>query len=518
MSNEFHQVISTHDIDAPAKPVVIPVDLRRRAINARFELAERSADLNEQFARATSSSGRTALDPESRRTIKDRVRHEMHEANPWLKGSARTTVTWVIGRGPWLEVNIPGNPDASRMIADKFNHWFRKRVRGPRKFRAMCWGKQADGSGLAMVITDETVRGKVKLNFVPFEDDHIRLNPSRQNIADRATYLLDGKEFDAAGNETVYHISANHPAEDPMSEPMPVSAQYVIDVWDYERPSQGRGVSPYSTSAKNGPLMRAYRRATLDAATTAAKLSFLLRTNLDRFDNGEELFQDIETFLGVPINYGEGMALPKGWDPIQLRPEHPTTGHDEFLRSNISEMGRAAGQPGQVALGDAKGLNFASGQLGRQDWEVDVDVQRQDWEDLALDKLLEHWLIEAALVGEIPREFADLELVPHEYRWSRRRHQDTSREYSGRNRAIQSGLTSRQFWQTDDGMNPDAEDEAAAKGFGVDVQTYRRALFFTYFGESAQRAIGETDDELDEEDSEVDSEEDPTERNSGNGD
>ncbi len=78
-----------------------------------------------------------------------------------------------------------------------------------------------------------------------------------------------------------------------------------------------------------------------------------------------------------------------------------------------------------------------------------------------MDKLFRHWLLEAAIVGLIPMEFADIDNVPHDYRWTRRRHQDTNKEYSGRDKAVKAGLTSRQFWMTDDGLNIDDEDEAS---------------------------------------------------------
>lgn len=506
MQDVFHTNQFGESIEIPVAPQptgsATPVSLRRKTMNARYELAERSADLNEQFARATSASGRMTEAHADRETIRNRVRHEMFEADPWLHGSARTTVVSVVGRGAWLEVKIPGNPEASKAIADKFNLWFRKRVHGPRKLRTMCWAKQSDGTGLATLITDPTVRGPVKLNFVPFEDEQIKADINSESYNDRARYLLDGKEFDDYGNPSRYWICERHPAEYPEERPKPVSARYVIDVWDHERPSQGRGISSYVTAIKNGPLRRTYRRAALDAATTAAKLSFLLKTTINNFEDGDIEFEDIDALSGLPLFYGEGMALPKGWEAQQMRAEQPTTGHDEFIRSNVSEMGRAAGQPGQVAIGDAKGLNFASGQMGRADWAEDVDIQRQDWEDLALDKLLQEWLIEAALVGEIDAAYADIDMVPHEYRWTRRRHQDTNKEYTGRAKAIATGQTSRAFWQTDDGVNPDAEDQAAADGFGVSLKTYRQALFLSTFalpGMQAMQENGELPDDDDDE-------------------
>lgn len=486
----------------PAVPRAVVSRSAVRRMNARYELAERTPELNEQFARASGGSGLMTTSHLDRATMRDRIRHELLEADPWMHGSHRTTVVSVIGRGPWLEVKIPGQPEASKQIADKFNHWFRNRVQGPRKFRTMCWAMGPEGCGLGMVVTDPSVRGNVKLNFVPFEDDQVRANPESASFLDRQRYLLDGKEFDSVGNPSRYWICERHPAEYPEEVSKAVDAQYVIDVWEQLRPSQGRGVSAYSTSAKNGPLRRTYRRAVIDSATTAAKMSFLLKTNVDRFDNGDECFEDVDAMTGLPIMYGEGMALPKGWEGQQMKAEQPTTGHDEFMRSNIAETGRPAGQPGQVAIGDAKGLNFASGALGRADWADDIDVRRQDWEVLGLDKLLMHWLAEAALVGEIPREYADIDEVAHEYRWTRRRHQDTNKEYTGRAKAIATGQTSRAQWQTDDGLNPDAEDQSAADGFGVTVEEYRRALFLSTFpavaAEQQQAEESDNDDNPDE--------------------
>lgn len=481
------QTINTSQVTGDSMPSaeLLPVPSSRaqpKTLNARYELAERTPELNEQFARAAGGSGLQTTSHLDRATIRDRVRHEMLEADPWMHGSQRTTTVSVIGRGPWLEVKIPGQKADSKLISDAFNKWFRKkRVHGPRKFRTMCWSQGAEGTGLAMIVNDPKVSGKVKLNFVPFEDEQVRANPASGNFNDTTNYLLDGKEYDDVGCPSKYWVCDQHPAEHPGAVSKPVDAQYVIDVWEQLRPSQGKGVSVYATSTKNGPLRRTYRRAVLDAAATAAKLSYLLKTNIDRFEGGEENFEDVDSLTELPLVYGEGMALPKGWEPFQMRAEQPTTGHDEFMNSNIAETGRPAGQPGSVTTADAKGLNFASGSLARADWAEDVDVRRQDWETLGLDLLFEHWLREAALAGVIPRQYADIDDVDHEYRWTRKRHQDTNKEYSGRAKAIATGQTSRAQWQTDDGLNPDVEDQAAADGFNVSLKVYRAALFVETF-------------------------------------
>lgn len=459
-------------------------------LQAAFDNAELSTELNELFARAHHESGLTAMDPQSRRTLIDRSRYEILQANSWFKGAARQAVNWVIGRGPFLECKIDGNPQAAKQIEAQFNRWFKK-VRGPRKMRAMAYAKITDGSGLAMVINNQRLTGKISLDFVPFEDDQIRQPFGRVSGDDwQKNYLLDGKELDSAGNALRYWILPSHPADEPVIQPHPVSAEYVIDVWSWERPSQGRGIPEMATSIGSGPMMRIYQKAVLDAATIAAKHTVLVETNIDRFADGEDVYDPVDPNVEMPITYGMQTFLPAGHKASQLKAEQPTATHAEFIRTNVSSAGRPLGQPAQVATGDSAGINFAGGQLGRQDYELDVDVQRQDWETEALDKLFTHWLAEAALVGVIPREFGDIDSVPHEWRWSRRRHQDTNREYAGRARACQAGLTSPAFWQEDDGVDPEEEDLAAARGYGITVEQFREARFRTTFPEAALAILG----------------------------
>jgi hypothetical protein len=498
-------------------------------LNAAYDYAELNTDLNELFARAHHESGLSSLDPQARRTLIDRSRYEIHQANPWLKGAARSAVTWVIGRGPFLEVKL-SDRRAAQEIERKFNQWM-KHTKTARKLRAMAYAKITDGSGLSMIVNNPNVRGPVKLDHVPFEDEQIQSPPGHRPERGQdwnVHYLLDGKELDAAQNPIAYWITSEHPADVPTADPVRVSAEYVIDVWAWERPSQRRGNPELGTSVGSGPMQRIYERAVLDAAATAAKHTVLVETNVDRFSDGESVYQPVETAVEMPIGYGMQTFLPAGHKASQLKAEQPTTTHHEFVRTNVAGASRPLGQPGQISTGDASGLNFASGQLGRQDYENDIDVQRQDWELECLDKLLQHWLIEAALIGEIDIAYRDIDEVSHEWRWTRRRHQDTNREYSGRRTACEAGLTSPAFWMEDDGVDPEQEDEAAARSYGVTVEQFRRARFLQLFGDAGAAAIGappitqrgsqsETESESDAEDTEEDDESDDSETDSERG-
>jgi len=462
-------------------------------LDSAFDSAEMSVELNELFARAHHESGLSAVDPQARRTLIDRSRYEILQANAWFKGAARSAVNWVIGRGPFLECKINGNPEAARVIESKFNAWF-KSVRGPRKLRVMSYAKITDGPGLAMVTTRNMADPrKVSLNFVPFEDEQIRQPFGRLSGEDwQKNYYLDGKEVDENGDAVRYWILPNHPVEDPMVQPGPVSANFVIDVFNWERPSQSRGIPEMATSIAKGPMMRIYEKAVLDAAATAAKHTVLIETNIDKFEPEvlEGFYQPVEAGVQEPIHYGTQTHLPFGAKVSQLKAEQPTSTYSDFTRANVAGAVRPLGQPAQIGTGDAAGVNFAGGQLGRQDYEVDVDVQRQDWETECLDKLLAHWLLEAVLLGEVPEEFADIELLSHEWRWTRRRHQDTNREYSGRAKACGSGLTSPAFWQEDDGVDPEEEDMASARSHGITLEQFREARFRQMFPDAAVAILG----------------------------
>lgn len=481
---------------AVSKPQQSAAEPRTVVLNAAFDNAESNVRLNELFARAANEAG--TLDPEARRRLIDRSRYEILQANQWFKGSVRSAVNWVIGRGCFLEVKLAKNrkseksrTEDARKIETEFNKWF-KTIHGSRKLRVMGYAKISDGTGLAMLVSSDKVLKKtgVALTFVPFEDDQIDQPSLRVQRDWQRNYLLDGKEIDEFGEPSRYWIRRTHPAESPFDEPQPVAAEFVIDVWAWERPSQGRGNPELATAIGQGPMMRIYEQAVLDCATTAAKHTAIIETQVGAFDDGTQAYDPIDMFVEVPINVGTQTVAPAGHKVTQLKAEQPTATHAEFIRTNVSGAGRPIGQPAQIATGDAAGINFAGGQLGRQDYELDVDVQRQDWELLAMDKLLAAWLQEAALAGIIPREYGSIDDVGHDWRWTRRRHQDTMKEYSGRKVACETGLTSVAFWQEDDGVDPEEEDGSAARSLGISIEQFREARFRTLMPEAALAILG----------------------------
>lgn len=457
---------------------------------ARYDLADTNTEINEQFARAVHESGNTALSTPDRRRMIDRSRHEIFQANPWLRGTVRSATVSTIGRGPEVEVKREGREEDARTIERKFNKWLKRRKTG-RKFRCMNNAKQSDGCGLAMVTSNHktTVEG-VMLDFQPFDEDHVK-RPRHVYNLDRTEMLLDGKEYDPiTGEPSRYWVTPKHPAEHPESEPKPVDARFILDVWDWTRPSLGRGAPEYATTIKNGPLQRSFRRATLDAAATAAKHTAIMQTNIDTFENGDPALREIADWVTFPTQYGMLTGLPAGWSMNQFKAEHPNTTYTEFNRTTAAEHGRATNQPAFLSLGDGLGLNMSSMTGLKEEWEIEVDVQRQEWETEALDKLFEHWLREAALLGLIPKDMATLDDFEHQWRWSKRRHQDTNREYSGRAKSVEYGLRARPSWQMEDNRNPEAEDLAAAESFGVSLEEYRRVLLFQIYGDAARTALG----------------------------
>ena len=472
---------------------------RRRAIengetfNAAFDNAERNSKLNELFARATHATG--TMSPSERRTLVDRSRYEILEANGHYKGIGRAAISLVLGRGAFVEVKQEGMPTTdARMIEQKFNAWF-KLVNGARKLRVMGWAKITDGSGLAMITNNPKLakRGDgITLDFVPFEDEQIQRplmfndKPSEWN----RNYLLDGKEFDDFGNPERYWVTQNHPIDDPTATATPVDAEYVIDVWSWERPSQGRGNPEMGTVVGDGPMMRIYEQAVVDCAATAAKHSAIFKTNTAVFTDGEAVYDPIGGFVEVPLNTGVGTFLPDGHDVTQLKAEQPTATYSDFMRTKVVAAGRPIGQPPQISTGDAAGINYAGGQLSRQDYSADVDVQHQDWEMLALSKLFRHWLEEAALAGVIPRKYRDSDQVNHEWRWTRQTHQDPQKEYTGRSIAVKTGLTSVAYWQEADGVDPEEEDLSAARSLGLSIEKFREARFRTLMPAAALALLG----------------------------
>jgi len=90
-------------------------------VEAKFEVAQTTADNRRHWANADGLSARAAVSPEVRRVVRIRSRYEA-DNNSWYRGMLRTAVNHIVGKGPQLQVTT-GNWELDLRIEAAFQRW-----------------------------------------------------------------------------------------------------------------------------------------------------------------------------------------------------------------------------------------------------------------------------------------------------------------------------------------------------------------------------------------------------------
>ncbi|MBQ5631093.1 MAG: phage portal protein, partial [Ruminococcus sp.] len=114
--------------------------------------------------------------------------------------------------------------------------------------------------------------------------------------------------------------------------------------------------------------------STLAAAETAAKLSFVLETDLDptvdlngQYVTADDGFGAFDTITLPKTN--AGLTLPSGFKVSQLKAEQPTTAYSPFKTDCLIGVGAAIGEPRNIVLNDSSSYNYSSARLDAQVFE-----------------------------------------------------------------------------------------------------------------------------------------------------
>ncbi|MBL9000908.1 MAG: phage portal protein, partial [Phycisphaerae bacterium] len=95
----------------------------RRAVVAKFDSAQTTADNRKHWANADGLSPNAAINPEVRRVLRNRARYEVAN-NSYAKGIVLTLANDTIGTGPRLQM-LTDDAEANARIEDAFEQWSR---------------------------------------------------------------------------------------------------------------------------------------------------------------------------------------------------------------------------------------------------------------------------------------------------------------------------------------------------------------------------------------------------------
>ena len=141
---------------------------RPQSLQAKFDLAQTTAENRKHWANVDGLSARAAASPAVRRVVRLRSRYEA-ENNSWYYGMLRTAANHIVGKGPRLQV-LTDSPKLNRRIENAWHLWC-KRVGLASTFRTGLVAYWRDGEAF-MMRTDPHHALNVPLAVSLYEADH----------------------------------------------------------------------------------------------------------------------------------------------------------------------------------------------------------------------------------------------------------------------------------------------------------------------------------------------------------
>lgn len=440
-----------------------------------------------------------SLNPGTRMALRSQSRYELHENNSYGYGMAETVVTDTIGTGPRIQVSQFAH-QINQDIEKAFSQWAMA-VHLVEKLTTFRRAKLVDGEVVGRFINNMNVEDPVQFDLQLIECDQLRSPRFEMEIGE---FYVDGVRLDRFGIPYAYDILKHHPGARYWTttdyfqyDTYPRSQ--IIHAFQANRPSQHRGVPEFAPALPLFAFLRRFTLATVSAAETAASVSQVVETDAPIPEELEDEYvaTTFEKWMDtIPVDRNSATVLPNMWKLKQFAAEHPTTTYAMFKRELISEIGRTLCIPANISTGDSANSNFASARFDWLGYERKIKKEQCYLNRWVLDRLFAEWLVEAALVGSIPRRAAnqvlqmDLEYgrqgmvnrVEHAWHWDGMRDADQQDAAQAQRLRLQNGSTHRAKEYADQGLDVEVEDQKAADALGVDVETYRQwvtAAIFT---------------------------------------
>lgn len=453
-----------------------------REIKASYDAARDSAEYANYWANSDCLDADSANSKGVRRKLVARSRYEVAN-NGYVDGIVQTFANFVVGRGPKLRL-LTNNTSFNQAVETVWNQWAKK-IQLRRKLWAMAHAKVQDGESFAIIRTNPKIGHKVKLDIVLIETEQCQSPAGTFGEKGR----IDGIYFDDFGNPEFYEVLRYHPggswfpARGEETELVP--AKYMLHWFMLRRPGQHRGVPELRSTLNVGANGRRYREATVSAAESAAELGAAL-IHTDMPAEGSTTADPAAPFSSFPLQRRMVTALPMGWDATQMKAEQPTSTYTDFNESLIAESARPKNMPKNIAMCDSSKYNYASGRLDHQTFFLGCDNEREDGDDLVLEKLFPVFWEEAVLAygwNADPTDPPD-----HEFGWPKYPTADRVSESTANDIDLKNGTKSPSQVRSENGEDYADELPVMAEDYGVDEAGMKQALFNSNFNAQNQQA------------------------------
>jgi len=264
--------------------------------------------------------------------------------------------------------------------------------------------------------------------------------------------------------------------------PDPIPAKYVLHWFLMERPGQHRGVPAFKSTLGLGAVHRRFRNAVVDGAETISNISLIAQTQSPPMSDDDVPTPDeFAPFSSVEWQRNMMMMAPMGWNIFQPKGEQPPATYEMYMRAHIQELARPRSMPYNIAAADSSNSSFASGKLDLFPYYMVVDsVDREDCNDLVLDKLFSLWWQEYVLVNQAQGRMWDQdpsEPPDHSWDWPRNPIADEASEARTNAEKLRTGQAAPSDIAHEGGESFEDQLRKMARDYGKTVDEIREALF-----------------------------------------
>lgn len=388
-----------------------PLKRQRSSVRARYDAAQTFSGNEKHWTNADSLDPHSANSLAVRMLLRSRSRYEVIENNPYLKGTLLSLCNDFVGSGPKLQITDERlTPERKRLVEKRWNDWC-KRTRFRHKLWRMRLSKVVDGESFMMAYS-RLIEGQtdpVTLDFQVIEADRIS-SWEFDNSKDPTWNEIDGVRFDDHENPVYYGLLNQHPGGTVLTRIITdtnggqwIPARYMVHWFRQER-GWLRGIPELTSSLPLCALLRRYTLAVVRAAEVAANFSAVLETELppalaaQAWTDGSGNLLDDDPFDVFPLEMGMITALPWHTRLNQLKAQQPTSTYDEFSSALLREIIRPILVPYNRAAGTSQESNMASAVVDDEIYKAGQKAERQDSEEIILERVLDLWWQESMLI------------------------------------------------------------------------------------------------------------------------
>lgn len=337
-----------------------PVAMRAGALDS----VSYSTDDVDYWKFANSVTGDQIANHADREEARKRCRYQ-YLNDPYARNIVRNLAVAVVGTGATIQIIGDKDNDKAEVVEDRFKKWANA-VGLHETVSLMVQSLGYDGESFLQFVQNPKMPQGVSVAII---------DPARICTPTFGAYntqfgidenVLDGIRFDTYGNPTYYAV-AESPIN-PIYTGIPikfkrVKAEEIFHLFIKDLPEQHRGLPLLQSVVKTLAALRRYMMAVIECAEVAASHSFVVKSQTLP---DQEAPADWDAMDEILAPRRGGVVLPRGWEASQLKSEHPSAQHAEFIQTTITAVGAGFGQPRNIAAADSSNYNYASGRLDHQ--------------------------------------------------------------------------------------------------------------------------------------------------------